>query len=756
MRKVLRFAAVAALFALPLASCDCDTKVTQAQAGIEVTPAAGTFGTVCADSESTETFTVTNIGQGTLMAELAIEGRDASFFEVEPKAVSVDTAGGSATVRVKYKPTGEGRGDRHEARLVITSNGSDEPITKVLSGDVADVDPIPVLSFGCADFLPLCDDAEREPCCLTSSEANRRTTRNLNFGDPVFDNEVATARLVVRNLGCGTLEVNEVRLEKQALTDTCAAYVPDGETEPVEQIVVKDFEPFTVGGTVDPNDDSKVQTGYIDFEFTPVKAECNVGRKYVLVTNDPASPPDDEGVTSVGKAAGTLSGRSSQGMLLISPDGTFSRVRQGEKKSLEFTIRNASPQDVHVDRVSIEPRRGSDGNEMDGLDLFRITKVTQCGDTKSISDTDTLIQKSSGKMEETACAEGHRDRLRVTVEYNPSRPGIHNAVLKLHHETSSQPYTLHNLSGRSEPKTVVYANPLAFGPVDLGDDQTVCSPDGKTCLSSECSATCSNDDQCDVTLLDDACVGGICSATTVLCTPACGSISRPVRICNEGIADLNIESLELFADQDLNDPPMDLSVRGQPPTPLFTLAGSCDGKMLRPDECCEETVTFQDSRVGGQSSAVIRINSDDPGWISSGGYFIDIMTQTTGEGRTPVAVIEKPEFPRVGSWVRLDGSSSTVGLGEISKYKWTLKTVQTSSSMPQGEIDPVDPNKNCPAANGGQCFRLSGEKNEILEFWTNDSAGLSYTFELEVEGSLCAIPWTGVQSETFRLNEREG
>lgn len=729
-------AALAALLALPFAACDCaDDTVGQAPALIGVSPDALTWGDVCADSSTVKTLTITNKGRSTLNATLAIEGDEASFFSLDKEAIAIDFAGGTAEVKVTFHPNADALGTDHDAQLVITSNGSEQPLKIRLSGDVANVAPEPILSFRCADSLPLCKDAGREACCFTA--------RNFDFGQPVFDQEVSTVLATVSNLGCGNLEVTDVRIET-LIADNCQAYAPEGGGAPVEQVQVKDFVPFTLAGTVDPNDSSKVQSQAIAFQFTPLREGCDVNRKFVLVTNDPNAPPDEVGTPGLGDAAGSLVGRSSQGALVISPpSGNFSRVEQDGEKEIVFTARNISPQDILIDDVVLEIARDPlSGNSQEGVEYFRILEVSQCGNVKDASAVDTVVKKSSGKPEEEYC----EDRLRMKVRYKPSTPGRHYATLKLNHSTSSQLYTTHGLSGNSLPVLKTYPPAVTLGSSEPG----ICSEDGKICLGSECQPACTTDDHC---MTGEKCVDARCSDEDVICAPACGVASRKLAICNEGVATLELGELAIYRSDKKDPAPRDDSLTF-PGDLIFTLAGNCSGKNLAPGACCEETVNFRDSRVGGMTGAVIHIPSNDASWGDE--MFVELNSYTNGSGRTPFAQIDTPSgISRVRSWVKLDASRSTVGLGGFADIRWELKDIQGNSTLPKGIIDPANPSKNCPAGvNGGQCYRLSADKKE-LEFWTNDAAGIRYTFQVTFTGDLCTEGWPGSTTETISLQEAE-
>src|SRR5690606_7617961 len=143
-----------------------------------------------------------------------------------------------------------------------------------------DVDPEPILSFGCSPELPLCGQAAGGPCCLTTCErpdstdpadvaacnARKLASKILDFGSPVFDEEVATVSARVQNLGCGDLEVSEVSIERLP-SDTCDPVAAEGGGDPVEQVGLADFAPFTVKGSVDP---LAPNTEDVIFEFRPL------------------------------------------------------------------------------------------------------------------------------------------------------------------------------------------------------------------------------------------------------------------------------------------------------------------------------------------------------------------------------------------------------------------------------------------------------------------------------------------------------
>ena len=723
MKNGLRFAAFAALFALPLASCSCgEPPITQSGAEIAVSPQQLSWGDVCQESANERSFTITNRGRTTLNANLAIEGAAADFFSLDREALAIDTAGGTAQVKVIFHPTGEDlRGNSYTSEIVITSNGSEQPVRIRLSGRVADVDPTPILSFGCSPDLPLCSESAGGACCFTTCddpsspacETRKLQAKTLDFGASIIDEETSVVTARISNLGCGPLEVSEVRLERLFI-DTCDP-VPGEGGDPVEQVQVKDFAPFVVEGSVDP---LSPKSHEVTFEFTPTQAACDVSRKFVLVTNDPAAVPDEPGTPSAGPAAGNLSGRSTRSMLEISPTGNFGKVPSDETKSIQFTIRNANvDQEITIQNLEIGGRDAS---------RFEVTASSKCGDDQGTNPTNILMARSTGTG--SSC----EDRFLVTIRYTPGLAGgRHEARFNIHHQFGT---TGMNLFGDSLPILALYPDRVRFGaPEPQGGAERTCSEDGLSCISGDCMLTCFNDDGC----MTGKCLDGICSDEGTICAPACGAATRSMEICNEGIAPLNIQNVEVFGDTDLSPAPRDTFFDDDGPL-VFRPAGACDGEVLEPGQCCTETIHFQDSRVGGTTMAALRIMTDSPVWPE--GAWVDLISNTTAAGRIPQARIEPiggTTNPPARSWIRFDGTGSSVGLGELSEFKWHLRPASTAADeIQEHDISNDNPSALCPAHfNGGNCLRFA-DGGRTLEFWPAH-AGRTYTAILRVSSNLC-------------------
>ena len=105
-----------------------DSDLSVAQPDISISPISHNFGSVNIGSTSTQTFTVTNIGNGDLgVGSLSITGTDASEFEIQSDNCSEQTIApsGNCTVDVLFSPVSEGA---KSATLSIPSNDPDTPI----------------------------------------------------------------------------------------------------------------------------------------------------------------------------------------------------------------------------------------------------------------------------------------------------------------------------------------------------------------------------------------------------------------------------------------------------------------------------------------------------------------------------------------------------------------------------------------------------------------------------------------------------
>lgn len=726
MRKGIRFAAVAALLSLPMASCSCnDGGTSSAPPEITFPDAEGwrSFGKVCNESINDQVFHIQNTGRSVLHAKLSLTGPDAAFFVVDPAEVTVGS-GGSVPVTVSYRPTGDVFGNDQVATLVVDSDARLEPHkTFDLSAQVSTVPVEPKLAIDCGDGLPSCIGSDGAACC--------RTENTLDFGDVELDTQAALP-VRISNLGCSPLHVSEVRVEKLG-GDTCRL-VPDleggGEKE---QVLLDQFSPLTIPGS--PDDTVERPSQEIRFVFTPVDGPCTVDRKFVLVSDDPSAPPDAAGDPEIGPAAGTLGGFGVEGALIITPSpGVFRDVPKGESKVIDFTIRNSGNDPLTIDDIHVVPSQVSGGTHPE---YFAVESITRCEDPVTVPGLE--IAKASFKLEGPP-DESHEcnDRVHFTVRYAPLTAGRHAATVRV--ETTTGAGASVNINGASEPKLVAYPGDLiSFAIPSLAG---CAAPDDLSCPATPCAAACSVDEDCP----GAKCLDGMCSDGGPTCVGVCQSAMRSLKICNEGIGDLELGTITNVLDSNGNEPvdPQNDDAF------LFTMDDPCENSTLAPGECCVDTVTFLDPIVGGTRNGTINIESNDATYPD--GKTISVVSTTNDEvnpvNRNPQAFITGPTgFPVVETWIKLDASASTTDVGGIDHFEWEIFDVSSSATNIKkgtdgtndgdGIIDPANPNQHCdPGVNGGECIRLSGDKNEILELWPN-VAGVHYVFKVTAVSDIC-------------------
>ncbi len=757
MKKNRRLSsALIALFALPFVACDCsETPTATAKPGIKATPEFASWGDVCNETADVQEITITNTGRGALNArEVTIEGRDAAFFSLEEgqERFTIAGAAGTYVLRITHLSIGDELGKQHEATLVIHSNAGDEPLTLPLSADVANLPATPVLSFSCADTLPACG-VENETCCLGSGS-------QISFGQIAIE-DVATATLRVANRGCGVLDVSDVVIETLGTGDTCSTMESE-DGVPFEQVTVKGFAPFTLAGTFDPN---SPKTQDITFEFAPVDSLCTVNRQYNLITNDPAATPGE-----VGASAGLLSGQAVQGLLTINPGpANFGQVRSGETKELPPEPKYPEPVRSHIEirnssdlAVIIEGVRLENAGITQDKDQFELAELARCCPgvpcvTFGFNETITMA-KSSGKPASESC----EDRLYAKVRYKPTRPSqSHQARLVLDHPASLPTTTSSVLAGSSAPKAVPYPGVVSFG---MASEAGCTTADLGTCPARACRSTCVDDDACPSS---SKCVDGICSDPFIdlvkVCAPICGVAERDVAICNNGYANLSISNVEI-TDVVGGAAPVDGTSPGNPP--VYSVTNRCVGTEVAPDACCTETVSFRDPRMGTNSQAHLWVQTNDPSWNDPKGMLIDLTSNSLEDPSNPGAALGRipvvpfptaPPFPMELEWVELDATAAHVDLGEITSFRWKLKSVVGAVKHPwgeRGEIDPTDPNKNCPdTVNNGQCVQMRGPGK--IAFWT-ERAGFEYTWEVTVTGGLCDPEWSATSPVTVVPRAQDG
>jgi len=725
---------------------------------LAVDPGFLSWGDVCDAAADIQVVKIKNQGRGVLNVTLAIEGAGASFFSIadEQKALSI---GGNSEVEVvvTHESAGGERNKQHDANLIVTPDAGDAEEVP-LKAHVADVDPAPGLSMGCIDALPLCDVAGDGACCLTAKAESKPTTRNLSFG-MVGVGETSVVRVHVTNRGCGDLNVSGVRIEKLA-GDTCEA-LTDETGAPFEQVATRDFEPFVLKGTTDP---ARASSREVEFAFAPELKPCKLNRKFVLLTNDPNAPPDEEGTTQTTLASGTLTGEAGQGVLeIIAPETLFGNVKMGQTKLLTVEVHNPTQTDVTIESIEITDWTIPQQN---GRDQFTIEAIHRGKAIGAVIPADQPILLEKSKLSPDSV----EDRITLEVRYAPTRPGTHIAYLKVNHPGAASKATRGILHGGSNPKLVAYPPSISFGNANAAG----CAPAMPLSGLTECAKpNCMSAFACTPATVDadcgtgNKCLDGLCAgrqydgSALTTCTPICGQQTRTFMLCNEGVAPADIGALRVDGSEPGSAGPVDSQRPGKPP--VFTVTSSCTGT-LDPDQCCTETLTYVDVRQGGVNTANIIVPNSDPSYADDerGGLPIGITSDTYLEGASrrptvPGELIAGPFPPRAGDWITFTIDGETAPFGDDLSYTWTLTNIEGGHKLGTLPIviDPLDPNKKCPTTvNGGNCFKVSPDR-KTLSVWP-ELANFVYYVKVDVMGDLCDPGWVSTSSGHIVVAPKSG
>jgi hypothetical protein len=212
-------AALALLGLAAVTACDCQsTNATSLSPGLMANPRALSFSACPTRDENhrlvegvapdRQIFRVQNIGKASAMLSYELRGSGAPRFAIAPETrVESLPSGASAEIAVVFTPLQ--RGDV-TAELVI-DDGSDatEPLVIPLAGTGSALPAQPTLELRYADR-----DTGAFTACMPSISG---TIDNcLVEWPPAFYDESRTLTLKVRNLGCGPMNVTELRLEPYA------------------------------------------------------------------------------------------------------------------------------------------------------------------------------------------------------------------------------------------------------------------------------------------------------------------------------------------------------------------------------------------------------------------------------------------------------------------------------------------------------------------------------------------------------------
>lgn len=696
----------AASFLVSVGACSCDDPpVAGADSLPELEPASLVFaGEACAGSAAKQTVLVSNKSRGQLTGTFSIEGKDAEDFRIADEDREISLGGlGSKEIEVFFVPRApsSGKGPKAlEAALVLRSNSERQPeVDATLDGQVSNLPLEPDFASEWEVCRPGTEESPRVDCPAIGEPLTTccRNGRGQHFGQISVD-ESATARLSVSNPSCGELIVNEVFEEILSENDDCGEGVltwPDLKLEPLS-VAGQGSEEFAV-------------------TFTPTK-QCDLHRQITLHSN-----------SSKGSLTFVLHGKGIQGILDYIPDSLiFGTVAQGQSATRSTIGYNRGGEAVLIHGIRIEgPSK----------EHFRFVSVQHCGNEVDLAG---LVDEPLELLQKDAECERS---VSFVVEYAPKGPGIHNdSSLFVEHNLGMDKVPL---NGRSSPKLVVIPDVIAFDtPAETGcggADDHACG----TCKNQTATA-CVDDGDCQV---DEACLDGICTFDEALCITTCGQASRSFRLVNEGVGDLVIAKLSLEDSEGKEggprDPMRDSDTYNKP---IFKVdEGTCKNATVKPGESCEGRIDVVDNRSGGMIEAILRVESNDPSW--DGGMPVDIFKNSV----SPVAPdvrFPKPSFPTVNQWVRLDASQSSAKQGTLTRFEWELSTVQTSTKLPRGKIDPKNPNSGCGRPDG-ECYRLlnsseapcaaDGSDCSILEF--KPDIAIVYTVKVTAEGSICSPPY---------------
>jgi len=712
------------LVVMAFGGCSCsDPAVTTRPGEAKLEPQALNFGEVCNETPHDSTFTLTNIGGGALNAELKIVGADAVFFTVDPASISLP-ANRSATIHVRYTPNDDAAGGssqlgrRHIAQVEVAYTGEkDAAVTKTVEvvGEVSDNEVAPQVSYVCGTKedgspLPRCEQGIAEPCCNPRDNADgTKDWTGLGFGQPRAGS-TATLPLQVRNLGCGDLEISSVTLTPVPGASECDASTAR---------IVGLGTPATVPGGLG---DGQGQDFSLEFN---APERCTYLGNLKFTTTDPNRSTFE---VLVGGAAREPNLVTSTDLL------QFGEVAPGNTAQQEFAVRNTGSFAIAVQSVALSAATSPD------YTIVKIEKDSCNGNAPANARTPISIDGGYTLAATNSIANCGDDEFFVTVRYAPTTPANQDTgAVEIQSADGMVPV---RLAGGTAPQIITNPDGIDFGmpaaPLCTGGDSYSCD------RSNGCAGVCTTNSDCPGS---ETCYGGTCISSAT-CALTCGTASKTIEVCNEGLASLNITDVFLTS-LDGGSAPVD-SAGGYP---IFKVGeDNCSDTAIAQDQCCTVTVDFQDKNHGGGSNAYLNIVSDDP---ANPTYKVNVVAFTKPDARPVATFTANPSVPQVDQWVTLDARGSTDTEGAIATYAWTLVSFTGATNLPIGDIDPAAQNAGCNRGDG-QCFEFPFAPNNtsVLRFHPDVSGG--YVFEVRVTDQTCNPPHEARFSTTVQVTNVTG
>lgn len=747
MRSAIRALVFGALFSLVFVGCACDPEPPTSNPDPRPVYSAHAFdfAGLCSGEIDRQSLTIENKAPARLSMRFSFEGADASSFRVEREGVEISelaVAGNrSDTIEVVFEPT-DGTGEK-DAWLVISTNSRKEPEKKILLTAFFSPNPTtPRVSGGWAlcNAEDLCPDLEKDdPCCeIPPTDPHLGL---VNIGKVGVGHE-GSVTLSLENRGCAPVEITGYDIEIDDIGEnTCRE----------DDIRVELAE----GGAEIPR---AVEVEKLDLQvvFEP-GGSCTLTGRIFLQTSDPERPSLRFDVQGEGVA----------GSLLVSSPGdpvNFGDVPKGSSKPIPVQLTNVGTDAVEVTEIRLTG---------DDAEHFEIVAVEQCGSEVPLPLEIESIFKTCGNPEtEDCCIVPGEDpetcekkppkcegEIELITHYEPKSGGLHGygGTARIFLSEAAGYDSIVRLQGRSEPKVAVYPSTM----ISFSEPKATACGDDYTCGSCiNGFSSCGNDAECEEgwKCLDSVCTKQGNESSQAVCATTCGAARRTVKVCNEGINDLEIESILVY-DQGFfeagkppgspvdNDPFSDTFGED-----LFVLdASDCELGPLPPATCCEATIDLHDGRGGGEKFAelVVETNAGDP-------RVITIRKMTESVGLKPPTVVEysQDKNPLVGDTLDIFATLS-VPYGEITNLIWEIESVEGASNIIPGVLVPGMTSENCRTEapwgpSNANCVELLNDDLDPCSPSGIDCTVLRirplvpgrYFYSLKAVGSICGPPYS--------------
>lgn len=636
----------------------------------------------CPEGSTVANVQIQNVGTANLDAKLVLTGPHAEMFSLDRYDLVLGRGGGQ-TIQVTYHPTGDDvSGAQHTAVIEARykAAGKDEIKPLQLVGDVSNASATPTPSIECAPGVPVCTgDDLGKLCCRAVVDQGSPVSyvTRLSLGGVPFG-ETAELPIVVKNLGCDTLDVTEATLEFGAGNNTC---------NPAELTLAA---PDRVAGL-----GSETMT----VAFAPRADRLN-GCDFTGMLQVKWGGENDDSKMP-------LSGRAVAPALNVDLAAWyFGDIQPGETSERKFRVWNSGTEDVEIAEVRFQDATGE----------FRVKKYERCDGTP-VAGTPFVLAAGA------ALPPCGPHEIHLTVEYVPTAPP-HRATDTMVIQSSGTAKVSVYLTGGKAPE--LYSHPgeeLVFlsptlGACDGATDHFSCAE------SNGCPAACSNDGDCSSgkCLIPDGESGGVCE-TGSACAVTCGGATRVAQMCNRSSSPLSIRGIEILS-ADGGPAPRDPN---DPSRLVFSAQyDHCTNRSLAQGECCDVAINFQDTSAGGMTGAKLLVHSDDP--AHRDGYPM-ILTAHTRPNQAPINDVDYPTQVMLGEWARFDPSGTWDDRGDVT-FEWHVNTVSDSlAKISVGPITPetlaerCDPNHTWPADG---CIRL--HPDGVVEIYPDRAA----TYELKL------------------------